>query len=336
MTCVLIVGLDSLAEKITQNIDNSKYEIFGFDFDVDKMLHFNQSGYIKNNPKIILNELLKLSDIIILNTEFINYPNVFKLSPFIKNDALIINTNSYKGNMVQINNILGSKNSEFIPCNFALFPYNVMMNYDKSSKMTQIMRLSSFFRDGRISTSVLSQLDNDKIMAKILHIPFIFDKLFTKEPKYFNFMNYNFIYQDILLNRTNILIELDLFLDKLPEIRYDHRIIPLIDENNIKNLRTPVVLDRGVDHDIASKILIEKVFISSIVDRTCEEYFTLPLYNFEYKKYEKRAIIEYILSNKNELDMNYLLIKERVINLQSLLRFDDISVTRLIRSLNNR
>ena len=57
--------------------------------------------------------------------------------------------------------------------------------------------------------------------------------------------------------------------------------------------------------------------------------------NFDYIKYNNEDIKEYFLSHKSNIEVLSILVKEKIINLSSLLQFDDFPLDKLIKYLRN-
>ena len=341
MINVLIVGLDKLSRKIISSLKLAKYEVIGFDLDVDRINLFNKQGLISNSPTTSLNDLLKEADTIILNIELSKYEIIFKLLPFIKNDCLIINTNTYKENINQIRKRLRNRSNNFIPCNFLLFPDTVIMNYDIDTKMDFILKTSNFFKNIKIKTSVLSPDENDKIFSRLYQIPYLLEKTLFKNSDYSfvfketEYTKYELFFEDIMLNKQNILLEISDFIDNLPNIKDTASILELFDNNNLKYVKLAKNQQADIDDEIVIKILFEKIFIKTFVYGDLESYVDLSYLNFDYPKYDMEQIKEYYLKNKQSVEISMMIFKEKIINLTSFLRFDDLPLNKFIKFLNN-
>lgn len=330
---ILLVGLNDISKRIAEYLRTKELNIRGFDFDVDKIENFYQENLIENDSKIILQDLLKQTDIVILNLNFSRYKDVFKLSPFIKNDSVIINTNSYKG-IKKTKEITNNKFEEFLQCNFAFFPKNVVMNFDKTSKMKIIHSLSLFFKSINIKTSNLTPEENDIIFSKVYHIPFLFDKiLFKMNNTNFIFKNgiFECIYEDIILNKENIIFDLKNFLSAFPNIQNENEISKLIEENNLLAFNNKLKSD--MTRTIFGKILIEKLMINLFQYRNLKVY--IDNLNLDYVDYDIKFLKDYYLKNKEDLEILLLLLKEKINNLICFLEFDNLTPIKLKRYLEN-
>lgn len=340
---VLIIGLDLLSEKIINCLKKVKYNTFGFDFDVDKIELFNKKKLIDNSPSIILNDLLKKSDIVVLNIEYSKYKNVFKLLPFTKSDCLILNVNMYKENTNKIKSLLQNREDNFMPCNFLLFPNNIVLNYDVNTKMNVILKSSNFFHEIGLKTSVLDPKENDEIFCNLYQIPYLFEyTLFKNLTPHFisqkdDYDNYNFFFDDIILNKKNILDKIRLFISNMPDIQNISYIKDFLENNSIGFIKQSRIVDKDVDDVLISKILFEKTFIKSFVNNSSEYYLDLKYLNFDYLKYDMKAVEEYCLNNIENTKISLMIMKEKLISLSSFLQFDDISLNKkhIQQFLNN-
>ncbi len=331
---VLIIGLDSLSQKVIKVLKNVDCNILGFDFDVDKINSFYRSSLITNSPHIILNDLLKESDVIIINIEYSRYKDVFKLVPFIKESCLILDTNIYKGNINEIKKMLQNRRDNFIPCNFLLFPNNIILNYDTNTKMNTIRQASDFFHKINLKTSVLDPKDNDGIFCRLYQIPYLFEHvLFKNSPSHFvldsnKYDDYDFFFNDIILNKSSILNGIKTFLSNIPDMKGEFDIKRFLEENSLNCIKTKVNTNKVIDDDVAIKILFEKIFIKSFISKDSEYYIDLSYLNFEYQKYSIKSIEEYYLNNVENVRVSLMIIKEKIISLSSFLQFDDISISK--------
>lgn len=340
MINVLVVGLDKLSRKIISSLKLAKCGVTGFDVDVDKISLYNKQGLISNSSSVLLNDLLKEADIIILNIEYSKYEIIFRLLPFIKSDSLIINTNIYKENIDQIRKRLQARTNNFIPCNFLLFPTTVIINYDIDTKMNFILKASNFFNDIKIKTSILNPSENDKIFSKLYQIPYLLQKTLFKNNDYsfiFNetdYTEYGFFFEDIILNQRNILLDIESFISDLPNVKDTKLTLEFFDNNNLEYTKPIKKVKTDIDDKILLKILIEKVFIKTFIYRNLEYYIDLKYLNFDYFDYDIEAVKEYYLENKQTIEILMVIFKERIINLTSFLAFEDIPLNKFLKFLN--
>ncbi len=344
MSSVLIIGLNELANDIFNIIKKFGYSAFGFDFDIDKILFYKRNNIIENSSDLLLQDLLKQADIIILNIDFSKYENIIKALPFTKNDCLILNTNIYKENSRQIKESLQNRTENFMPCNFLLFPHTVVMNQDETYKMNVILKASNFFKSININTSTLSPVDNDEIFCSLYQIPFLLQKILFKNTDFclikndLKYTKYDFFYRDILLNKSNIISKLDAFLNNLSLIKEEDTLFDLIDNYEIQCIKEKdenVNKNNIITEEIILKILTEKVFIKTFINRDIEYFLDIKNMNFDYIKYNNEDIKEYFLSHKSNIEVLSILVKEKIINLSSLLQFDDFPLDKLIKYLRN-
>lgn len=341
MPNVLIIGLNELSKKVVSFIKKSDFNVLGFDFDIDKINSFHRSDLIDNDSKILLNDLLRESDIIILNTDFSKYENIFKLLPFIKKDVLILNTNTYKGNVEKIKKQLKGLSDNFIPCNFLLFPNNVVLNHDSETKMKTILEASKFFKDAQIKTSVLNPAENDKIFGSLFQYPFLLENILFRNTN-LNFIspnadyfNYDFFYEDILLNKKDILSDIETFLDNIPNIKIEGSLTKLIDENISKFPKKNIGLYQDINDEIFIKIILEKIFIKTFVNRQAEDYLDPKLFIFDCVKYSNNDIKKYSIENKSNVEISMIIMKEKIINLSSFLQFDDLPLQKFMKYIKS-
>lgn len=330
---ILIIGLNDLSKKITEHLRAAKLDIFGFDFDVDKIELFYCDSLIKNNSKVILENLLKQADIVILNMDSSRYKDIFKLSPFLKNDSLIINTNSYKELDSVIKEDLKNKLADFLPCNFSFFPKNVVMNFDKNSKMTIIHSLSMFFKNINIKISNLNPEENNSVFSKIYHIPFLLDSTLFKIHST-NFISndfiFNHIYKDIILNKKNISSDLKNLMSNFLNIKNENEVLSLLNENI---LLTSNNSETEINTTIFGKILIEKLMIKLFQYRNLKTY--IDNINLDYANYKTDFLSNYYLKNKEDIEIILLLLKEKINNLICFLELDNLTPAKLKKYLTN-
>lgn len=341
MVNILIIGLDALAKKILSLIISPEFSIYGFDFDVDKINFYYKNGLILNSPVVVLNDLLKKSNVIILNVEYSKYEIVLRHSPFILDDCLIINTNIYKGNVEQTKKRLKNRQANFIPCNFLLFPKLVIMNYGADAKMNFILRTSNFFRDINVKTAVLNPDENCDIFGKLFQIPYLLEKALLKHnghPFIFyniDYANYGTFFEDIVLNRQTILLSLKNFIDNIPDLKNSELMINFLTYNIPGGNKTDKNLKTVLDDDIFLKILIEKIFMQTFVSRNLEHYIDLLDINFDCGNYSLEAIKKYYLENQRTCEILTTMLREKMTNLTSFLGLDDLSVNDFATFLKN-
>lgn len=332
MSNVLIIGLDFLSEKIINSIKKTDCVVYGFDFDVDKIELFKSKNLINNSISIILNDLLKKSDYVILNIEYSKYKNVLKLLPFTKNDCLILNVNCLKENDNEIKKLMKNRMENFMPCNFLLFPKEVVLNYDKETTMNLILKTSNFFHEIGVKTSVLDANENDKIFCNLYQMPYLFEYTLFKNSEY-HFINeandydkYNFFFDDMILNKKNILEKIRLFISNMPDLNNDNSIGELLKNNKLDSSKSLKTLKTEVNNSVVLKIIFEKIFLKSFVDRASEFYLNFKYLNFDYIDYDMKSVEEYCLGNFENIKVSMMIMKEKVISLSSFLQFDGISL----------
>ncbi|HSQ97801.1 MAG TPA: hypothetical protein VLL98_03735 [Rickettsiales bacterium] len=330
---VLLIGLNDLSKKMIKHLKSTSVNTFGFDFNIDKVELFHQNGLIKNNSKTILEDLLKQMDILILNIDISRYKYVFKLSPFIKPECLIINTNSYKEDDETMKNILNNKFEDFVPCNFSFFPKNVVMNFDVDSKMTVIHSLSLFFKSINVKTSALTIKENNLVFSQIYHIPFLLDKLL------FKINNTNFIskdnisediYEDIISNKSNISTHLKNLISNIPDIQNEEKILELLNENI---LLTSTNSKTEIARTTFGKVIIEKLMIRLFQYRDLKAY--TDNINLAYTNYKADFLKNYYLTNKEDIEILLLLLKEKINSLIALFELNDLNSSKLKKYLEN-
>ncbi len=342
MSNVLVIGLDELADKIFERVEQSGHQALGFDFDVDKTFQYKAKDIIANLPNSSLADLLKLADIIILNIDFSKYESISKSIPFTKNNCLIFNTNICKKNSLQIKSLLQNRADNFLPCNFLLFPEVVIMNQDETYRMSTILLTSNFFKSIKMNTSVLSPNDNDNIFCSLYQIPYLMQKTLFKNTDLYlledesKYTNYNFFYQDLLLNKKEITNKLDIFLNNLFLIKDEDDFFNLMDNYNVQTqLKERKIANDKITEEVVLKILIEKVFIKTFLNRDVETYLDIENINFDYLQYKSSEVKKYYLLHKSNIEILVMFVKEKIINLSSLLQFDDFPITKFIRYLNS-
>ncbi len=341
MSSVLVIGLDDLAIKIFDRAKEYGFQTLGFDFDVDKIFAYKKKNIIINSPETLLNDLLKIADIIILNVEFAKYEIIAKQIPFTKNNCLIFNTNIYKKNTLHLKSLFQNRTENFMPCNFLLFPETVVMNQDETYRMSTILQASNFFRSIGIYTSVLSPNDNDDIFSALYQIPYLLQKTLFKNTDLYlleddsKYTNYSFFYSDILLNKKDIIVKLDMFLNNLLSIKDEDLFFNLMDSYNIqsKQVSQRYTSDK-ITEEVVLKILIEKIFLKTFVNRDVENFLDIENMNFDYLQYRSSEVKKYFLLHKSNIEILMMFVKEKIINLSSLLQFDDFPINKFIRYLN--
>ena len=103
----------------------------------------------------------------------------------------------------------------------------------------------------------------------------------------------------------------------------------------IKEKNENVDKNNTITEEIILKILTEKVFIKTFINRDIEYFLDIKNMNFDYIKYNNEDIKEYFLSHKSNIEVLSILVKEKIINLSSLLQFDDFPLDKLIKYLRN-
>ena len=342
MSNVLVIGLDTLADKIFERVEKCGHQTLGFDFDVDKTFQYRAKDIINNLPNSSLVDLLKISDVIILNIDYSKCENISKSIPFTKSNCLIFNTNICKKNSLQIKSLLQNRADNFLPCNFLLFPEVVIMNQDETYRMSTILLTSNFFKSIRINTSVLSPNDNDNIFCSLYQIPYLIQKTLFKNTDLYlledetKYTNYNFFYQDLLLNKKEITNKLDIFLNNLFLIKDEDDFFNLMDNYNVQTkLKERKIVNDKITEEVVLKVLIEKVFIKTFLNRDIEGYLDTENINFDYLQYKSSEVKKYFLLHKSNIEILVMFVKEKIINLSSLLQFDDFPITKFIRYLNS-
>lgn len=340
MASILIIGLDNLSKKIILHAKKVGCKVMGFDFDIDITASFFKQKLIENDPNIILNDLLKKADAIILNTELAKYAPIFRLVPFIKSDCLILDTRIYKGKIEQIKKSLGIRGDNFMSCNFTPFPDEVVITHDNNVRLALILAVSNFFNDLKIKTSTLKPLENDRIFANLYQIPYFLDKiLFKSDDLHFvtsnsDFANYSFFFEDITLNKNNIIKGIHAFLDGIPNGRDTKAIKSIIkDHNNL--LKPNNKVKKEITDEAVFKIIFEKIFIKTCVPTAVEYYVDFNFLNFDYAKYDMNEVENYLMDNKDIFEISITILKEKIINLSSLLQFEDMPLAKFIKILNN-
>ena len=124
-------------------------------------------------------------------------------------------------------------------------------------------------------------------------------------------------------------------IENLPNIKDTASILELFDNNNLKYVKLAKNQQADIDDEIVIKILFEKIFIKTFVYGDLESYVDLSYLNFDYPKYDIEQIKEYYLKNKQSVEISMMIFKEKIINLTSFLRFDDLPLNKFIKFLNN-
>lgn len=330
---ILLIGLNDLSKKIIKHLKNKQLNIFGFDFNIDEVEAYHQNQLITNNPQTILEDLLKQTDILILNVDTSRYKDIFKLSPFIKPECLITNTNSFKENNETMEKILGNKFENLVPCNFAFFPKNVVMNFDIESKMTVIHSLSLFFKSINVKTSALTIEENNAVFSKIYHIPFLLDKILFKINNT-NFVSQSNIHEntfdDIISNKINILNNLKNLISNISDVKNENKILELLTENI---LLASINSKEEITRTTFGKILVEKIMIKLFQYRDLKAY--TDNLKLDYTDYSIEFLKNYYLNNKEDIEILLLLIKEKLNNLATLFELESLTSSKLQKYLEN-
>ena len=332
MAKVLIIGLNEFSKKIIKYFQGINYQVIGFDFSIDKIDLFKTQNLIDNNSKEQLSSLLKQSDFIILNLDYSKYENIFRLSPFIKNDCIITNTSTYKGDFKKYKNFLVNKADNFIPSNFLLFPEKTIINYDEDSKMNYIKSISKFYRDANLSTSILNPKENDIVFRDLFQIPALLDKiLFNNDDSKLlsSAVKTEILYDDIFKNKQEIINDLEKIINSFPNLNYDDNITHFINDNKIIRYGIKTINNKIIEDNLIIKILIEKLLIKLYMVNNVEVYIDLKYLNFDYLKYESEYLKEYFIQNKNTLELSCMLIKEKLINVASFLGLENSTFDKL-------
>jgi hypothetical protein len=307
---VLVVGLDSLASSVVKKIQ-SKFDVYGFDFNVDRIIDFNLNNLILNNQNEALEKLLKKTDILIINTD--KYDSLLKYLIFLPDDSIAIDTSGYKGNIANLRKNLKNKSTSFIPCNFSLFP-DVIINTDKYSSIIALKKIHAFFENATIKTMDLNCEENDKIFADIYQIPILLQEFFLKKNVCFfkrENIDWEHVLSDIISNKKNVVDGL-MDLSKFLEGGNIENTILFATKSN-KN-----VLDTKMESDIFIKIILECFLINSFPKYN--KYFELIKIKFTHKLYDSVSVSEYI--RENDVSYNIFIMIEKI---KSLIRILDFS-----------
>ena len=193
-----------------------------------------------------------------------------------------------------------------------------------------------------MNTSVLSPNDNDNIFCSLYQIPYLMQKTLFKNTDLYlledetKYTDYNFFYQDLLLNKKEITNKLDIFLNNLFLIKDEDDFFNLMDNYNVQTqLKERKIANDKITEEVVLKILIEKVFIKTFLNRDVETYLDIENINFDYLQYKSSEVKKYYLLYKSNIEILVMFVKEKIINLSSLLQFDDFPITKFIRYLNS-
>ena len=136
MSNILIIGLDDFSKEIINNLKNNPYlTIYGYDFEEVIIDSFFKDLLISNSSIEKIESLLKKSDFIILNVNYLDSLKLFKLNSFIKKNSTIFEINSIKQNREKIKEELKDKYVNFLPVNFFYFPNKILFFYDVKTKI---------------------------------------------------------------------------------------------------------------------------------------------------------------------------------------------------------
>ena len=89
-----------------------------------------------------------------------------------------------------------------------------------------------------------------------------------------------------------------------------------------------------ITEEVVLKILIEKIFLKTFVNRDVENFLDIENMNFDYLQYRSSEVKKYFLLHKSNIEILMMFVKEKIINLSSLLQFDDFPINKFIRYLN--
>ena len=200
--------------------------------------------------------------------------------------------------------------------------------------MNTIHKASTFFHNMKIKTSVLEPEENDKIFCNIYHIPYLLELVLFKETKMHfvinedKYINYDFFFNDITLNKGELLNNIKSFISNISVIKNDFDISTLTRKYYINCLNNKDTLNQTINDDIFIKILFEKIFIKTFITKDSEYYLDLSYLNFDYIKYDNESIENYYKNNTGNLQLSLVILKEKIISLLSFLQFDNISINK--------
>jgi len=334
MAKILVIGLDEFSREIILYFTQFYHDIFGFDFDADKMNSYNNNHLIVNNSSIALNVLLKNADFIILNIDVSKYDNIFKLSPFIGAQCIITNVNTCKHNYKRVQELLLNKSGNFIPNNFLFFPNKIIINSSENSKIQIIRDMANFYKNANIATEILPLSVNNLVFKLSYQIPLLFDKILLNGTGLFllsdNISEYNIIYKDIFSNKREIIKDLEEIIETFPRTKSDADILDFLDRNIL--ISAPNIGEfTAIDGNVMLKIFVEKLLIKTYVRKGAESLIDLSHIKFDYPKYDKTFLNAYFIKNKVSLETLAFLAKEKIISLISFMKVEYTSFSSLLR-----
>lgn len=338
MSKLLIIGLDKLGCNIIKLAQNIGYNVFGYDFDFNKIQELYDMQNIMNTTTTTLDYLLNNADIIILNIKYEDYHKILYNPDIIKGNALILNTNSCKANIVAIKNMLANRSNNFLPCNFTLFPHNIIINRTEDTKMNLIYSTQRVFEQFKLNMLFMKPEINDYVFGALYSLPYIIDKTFFRDLEYnfinrdTTYLNYNYFLEDIILNISVMKELLQKLLSSVIALKTNQNIVGLLNYN-VSYLKKVNFPETKINNKNALKILVEKLFISAYINSSMENYIDKKLFNFQYVCYSMPAVLEYLTENPTSFDRITTVIKERIINLFSFLQTDNLTTKKFSKLL---
>ncbi|MDR2527323.1 MAG: hypothetical protein LBC92_05620 [Rickettsiales bacterium] len=311
---------------------NSDNYVFGYDFNDKKIDNFKLLGLIKNSSNEFFKNFVNDVDLIILNINLNKYREIIPYFKDIKKECIIININSYKVD-ISDGSICNLYDKKFISCNFLLFPRYVILNVIESSNLFCVKLLSTFFKDNNIPLLSLNYEDNNNIFD-IYYIFYLIQKAFFKSNDIY-LLNPNSIYEhtlcgDIILSRKKIVKKILNIINFVETLNDKTVVNNLIKNNNI--VMGSLEFNVELTFDIIYKILLEKIIISLFMEDNLYSLLKIVDVNFTYRLFKEDNIIKY-LNDIHNLDMLFLILKEKMKNIVNILEFESITPIKLIQYL---
>jgi prephenate dehydrogenase len=342
MDNILVVGLDERSCELIKFLKSKKLynEINGYDLDFDRFKSAINRDLINNKEYDNFEKIIIKSDIIILNISIERYDIIFsKISPFVQKDCIITDINSSKEQIYKFKTKnLNIRKDNYIQSN-CLFNINkienainkkVLINSNFGSNLENINRLSLFWKMYNFDTESLNVTDNDILIGKVLHLPFILKMLLKKVVKdedFFVIVNeeYQYLFDDIILNTDNLIKYLKLFTELISSLHFTDEISRVFFNKTLKareNLRKiydiyGLKLKKEANENMhlsnAINFLLEMLFLGEFLGFREYLYLNMDIFNFGLASGQEFICLNIIENDKIKfLELWNLLIKKIV------------------------
>jgi prephenate dehydrogenase len=345
MNNILIIGLDKRGCNLARFLREKKLygEVSGYDLDFDFFKNAVDKEIINNKTNDNFEKIIIRSDFIILNIPLNKYDTIFlKISSFVQKSCIITDINSskeyiYKNKKIKLN----IRKENFIQSNL-LFNIDkiskainkkVLINSSINSNLENINRLSLFWKMYGFDTENMNVNDNDILISKTLHLPFLLKYLVEKKIKGKNFFvnftkNERYLFEDILSNKDNVVKTLNNFIDLMRKLDFSKETSRVFFDKALKSREKLKKIfgiygieDKSENSEgglfNAINFLLEIIFVGDFIGFREYYYLNMDIFNFSLAIGEEFVCEETISKDKER----FLILWEEIID--SLTNFSD-------------